>query len=235
MATTTNEVPYSPFIRDMPQDSRPRERLEQWGAELLADYELLAIMVRTGTRSISAVQLAQLLLQRFGGLRQLDAASIEELSEVNGIGLAKACQLKAAFTLGKRLSTAGDSRPTVTSPESVANLVMEDLRYQKKEHYGLLFLNTRNEVIKKKLDVSVGSLNASIVHPRETFRDAISHTAAAIILVHNHPSGDPTPSKEDISLTARMVEAGTLLGIPVFDHLIIGDGIFVSLKAKGLM
>lgn len=235
MATYTPPEPYSPLIRDMPTDARPRERLEQLGPDKLQDAELLAIMIRTGTRSMSAIQLAQHLLQRFGGLRQLDAASIAELSEVHGIGPAKACQMRAAFTLGKRLTTDGNHRPIVSSPDSAANLLMEELRYGKQERFCLLLLDTRNQVIKRELDVSVGSLNASIVHPRETFKVAIKHTAAAIILVHNHPSGDPTPSKEDIAITARMVEAGALLGIPIFDHIIIGDGVFVSFKQQGLM
>lgn len=151
------------------------------------------------------------------------------------IGLAKACQLKAAFELGKRLATTGDApRPVITSPLTAANLVMEDMRYLQQEHFRVIFLDTRNQVITAK-DISIGSLNASIVHPRETFKAAISHTAAAVILVHNHPSGDPTPSKEDLALTARMKEAGELIGIPVFDHLIIGDGRFISLKERGMM
>ena len=228
-------VPYSPLIRDIPLDDRPRERLEKFGPERLQDVDLLAIILGTGAAGMSALQLAQHLVQHFHGLRRMDAASIDELSEVHGIGPAKACQLKAAFTLGKRLATERDIRPVVTSPDTVATLVMEEFRYYREEHFSLLFLDTRNQVLNKKHDVSIGSLNASIVHPREAFRAAIAHTAAAIILVHNHPSGDPTPSKEDIAITARMVEAGTLLGIPVFDHLIIGDGIFVSLKQQGLM
>lgn len=233
--TITPPIPYSPLIRDLPRDERPRERLEQYGPDALTHSDLLAIILRVGNPRMSAIQLAQHLLQHFGGLRELDAATVAELSQVPGIGLAKACQLKAAFTLGKRLATDREAAlPTVSSPQTVANLVMEDLRYRKQEHFRVLFIDTRNQVINIR-DISIGSLNASIVHPRETFKAAISHTAAAIILVHNHPSGDPTPSKEDLALTARMVEAGTLLGIPVFDHLIIGDGRFVSLKERGLM
>ncbi|MHB9132865.1 MAG: RadC family protein [Armatimonadota bacterium] len=226
---------YSVLIRDLPQDERPRERLERYGAGALGNPELIAILLRVGNARVSALQLAQQLLSRFGGLRELAAATIQELSQVNGIGLAKACQLKAAFELGIRVAREnGGLKPIIQSPQDAANLVMEVLRYEKQEHFRILFLDTRNQVIGEK-EISVGSLNASIVHPRETFKAAISHSAAAIILVHNHPSGDPTPSKEDLALTARMVQAGELVGIPVLDHLVIGDGQFVSLKERGLM
>ena len=226
---------YNVRICDMPRDERPRERLDRYGPNNLGTGELIAILLRAGTPRASAIQLAQLLLSRFGSLRNLAMASVPELSTVNGIGLAKACELKAAFELGKRLATSTDvPRPIVTAPLDAANLVMEEMRYLAEEHFRVILLDTRNQVLSTK-DISIGSLNASIVHPRETFKVAIAHSAAAIILAHNHPSGDPTPSKEDLALTARMVQAGELLGIPIFDHLIIGDGRFLSLKEKGLM
>ncbi len=227
--------PYHVMIRDLPPDERPRERMERYGAEALTIPELLAIILRVGNTRVSALQLAQQLVSRFTGLRPLAGATIEELSTVNGIGLAKACQLKAAFELGKRLATSFDApRPVITSPRDAEHLVMEEMRYLREEHFRILFLDTRNQVLGLQ-EISVGSLNASIVHPREVFRAAISRTAAALILAHNHPSGDPTPSKEDLALTARLVQAGELVGIPVFDHLVIGDGRAVSLKEKGLM
>ena len=226
---------YSVLIRDLPQDERPRERLERYGANALTVPELLAIILRVGNVRVSALQLGQQLVSHFGSLRALAAASVQELSTINGIGLAKACQLKAAFELGKRLATAPDTpKPIITSPQDAANLVMEDMRYYREEHFRVLFLDTRNQVTNAS-DISIGTLNASIVHPREVFKAAISHLAAAIVLVHNHPSGDPKPSGEDLSLTARLKQAGELVGIPVFDHLIIGDGTFVSLKGLGLM
>lgn len=226
---------YHVLIRDLPRDERPRERMERYGAAALTIPELLAIILRVGNTRVSALQLAQQLVSHFGGLRQLAAASVQELSTINGIGLAKACQLKAAFELGKRLATSSDApRAIITSPQDAVNLVMEDMRYLREEHFRVIFLDTRNQVIACK-DISIGSLNASIVHPRETFKAAISHLAAAIILTHNHPSGDPSPSSEDLALTARMTQAGELIGIPVFDHLVIGDGRFVSMKEKGLI
>ncbi len=223
------------LIRDLPRDERPRERLERYGPNALSIPELLAILLRVGNPRVSALQLAQQLMSRFGSLRNLAAASVQELSQVSGIGLAKGCQLLAAFELGKRLATSSDApKPIIASPLDAANLVMEDMRYLAKEHFRVLFLDTRHQVINWR-DVSIGSLNASIVHPRETFKAAISFTAAAIVLAHNHPSGDPTPSKEDLQLNARMVQAGELIGIPVLDHLIIGDGRFISMKDRGLM
>jgi len=226
---------YNPMIRDLPPDERPRERLERYGADALGLSELIAILLRVGNARTSALQLAQHLIGRFGCLRGLAMASVQELSSINGIGLAKACQLKAAFELGKRLATTPDApKVIVTAPQDAANLVMEEMRYLTEEHFRVICLDTRNQVI-KIMDTSIGSLNASIVHPRETFRPAIINNAAALILLHNHPSGDPTPSKEDLSLTARLVQCGEMIGIPVFDHLIIGDGRFLSLKERGLM
>lgn len=224
------------LIRDLPQDERPRERLESYGEGALSLSELLAIVLRVGNPGVSVLHLAQQLVSHFGSLRGLAGASVQELSQVRGIGLAKACQVKAAFELGKRLALIPDApKPVITSPLAAANLVMEEMRYLKEEHFRALYLDTRNQVLEWKKDISVGSLNASIVHPRETFRAAIAHTAAAVILVHNHPSGDPTPSKEDLALTARLKEVGELIGIPVLDHLVIGDGRFVSLKERGLL
>ncbi|MHB0938377.1 MAG: RadC family protein [Armatimonadota bacterium] len=226
---------YSGMIRDLPADERPRERLERYGPGALGTPELLAIILRVGNTRASALQLAQELISRCGGLRGVATASVQELSTINGIGLAKACQLKAAFELGKRLATSTDApRPVISSPQDAANLVMEEMRYYPEERFRVMFLDTRHQVISDE-EISRGTLNASLVHPREVFKAAIKVTAAAVLLVHNHPSGDPTPSKEDLALTARMTQTGDLVGIPVLDHLIIGDGRFVSLKDKGLV
>jgi len=231
-----SEQQYSGMIRDLPADERPRERLEHYGPGALSPAELLAIILRMGNARASALQLANELISKYQGLRGVATASVQELSTINGIGLAKACQLKAAFELGKRLATSGDvPRPIISSPQDAVNLVMEDMRYCPEERFRAMFLDTRHQVISAPDEISKGTLNASLVHPREVFKAAIKATAAAVLLVHNHPSGDPTPSKEDLALTARMKQAGDLVGIPVLDHLIIGDGRFVSLKDKGLL
>lgn len=222
-------------LRDVPNDERPRERMLQFGAHALSNAELLAILIRTGTYSESAVRLAQSLLKNMGGLRELADATVEQLTRVKGIGPAKAVQLLAGIELGKRLArTKLDDTVIIRSPHDVALLMTEQLRYLQKEHFVCLFLNTKNHVIAQET-LSIGSLNASIVHPREIFRAAIKRSSASIICVHNHPSGDPTPSPEDIDVTLRLMEAGQLLGIEVLDHIIIGDQNFTSLKEQGLI
>jgi len=223
------------MIRDLPEDERPREKMNRYGASALGNPELLAIILRVGNARMSAVQLGQHLLAHFGGLRELAAASVPQLSKVKGIGLAKACQLKAAFELGKRLAaTTKHAKPIITGAEIAADVLMEQLRYHPEEHFHVMFLDARNQIIANR-DIFVGTLNASLVHPREVFHAAITLSAGAVLLAHNHPSGDPTPSKEDLALTARMVDAGAIVGIPVLDHVIIGDGVHVSLRERGLM
>jgi DNA repair protein RadC len=175
---------------------------------------------------------AQKLLSKFGSLHGIAESSVEELSQVNGIGPAKAAQLKAAFDLGRRIEAAPRAGSgAVTSPEDVVKAVAGDLKGKKKEHFLALLLDTRNRLI-RTATVSMGSLDSSIVHPREVFKEAIKASAASMIFVHNHPSGDPEPSHDDIELTRRLVEAGKLLGILVLDHVIVGDGSFVSLKGS---
>lgn len=223
------------MLRELPHEERPRERMLQYGAESLSQAELLAILLRTGTRRESAVTLAQRLLSRPGGLRGLADLSVAELTAVKGIGPAKAVQLKAGIELGRRMSVARWNRPSaIRSPGDAADILSEQLRYLQKEHFICLFLDTKNQIIAQET-LSMGSLNASIVHPREVFRAAIKCSSASIVCAHNHPSGDPSPSPEDITLTARLVQAGEIVGIDVLDHLIIGDGRYVSLKEKGLM
>ncbi|MDF2713936.1 MAG: repair protein RadC [Paenibacillus sp.] len=222
-------------MRDVPMEERPRERMLRAGANALSNAELLAILLRTGTINESAVALAQRLLIEAGGLRRLVDMNTEQLTALKGIGYAKALQVQAGIELGKRLvRTAQPETVTIRSPHDVSQLMMEELRYLQKEHFVCLFLNTKNHVIGQET-LSIGSLNASIVHPREVFLAAIKRSSASIICVHNHPSGDPTPSPEDIDITRRLVEAGSVIGIDVLDHVIIGDLTSVSLKELGLM
>ncbi len=222
-------------LRDVPNEERPRERMLQFGAQALSNAELLAILLRTGTFAESAVMLAQRVLAECDGLRNLVDTSVEQLTAIKGIGLAKALQIQAGIELGRRLARSSKNKTvTIRSPRDVAEYVMEDLRYLQKEHFICLFLNTKNHVIGQET-LSIGSLNASIVHPREVFRAAIKRSSASIICAHNHPSGDPSPSPEDIELTKRLMEAGNIIGIDVLDHVVIGDRKYVTLKEHGYM
>ncbi|MCL6448026.1 MAG: DNA repair protein RadC [Armatimonadetes bacterium] len=228
-------VQYRLTIKDLPADLRPRERLLREGAQSLTDPELLAILLRTGTAASTALELAAVVLTHFNGLRGLVQASVEELAEIKGVGPAKAAQIKAALELGKRVATnAPEQRVVIKTPEDAAGLVMEEMRHLDREHFRALLLNAKNQVIGQEV-ISIGTLNSSTVHPRELFKNAIKRSAAAIILIHNHPSGDPSPSREDIEVTRRLIEVGHLIGIEVLDHLIIGDNKFNSFRAKGLM
>jgi len=221
------------MIRDVPADDRPRERLLQNGAGQLSNRELLAILLGSGTRSESVMVLSNRVLSQFDGLKLLNEATIEELTAIKGIGKAKGVLILAALELGKRLNQyRPDERIAIRSPEDGANYVMEEMRQLKQEHFVALFLDTKNQAIHRQT-IFIGSLNASIVHPREIFREAVRRSAASIICFHNHPSGDPAPSNEDIQVTKRLCEAGKMMGIEVLDHIIIGDRCFVSLKEKG--
>ncbi len=222
-------------IHDLPVSERPRERLQKFGVEALSAQEILALLLGRGIAGESVTVTAQRLLSRFGNLKGIAGASVEELAEVKGIGLAKASQIKAAFELANRLE--GYPEPgkklSVKTPDEVVSLVRGRLRGKKKEHFLVLLLDTRGQLIKTS-EVSVGSLDSSIVHPREVFKEAMSASAASVIFVHNHPSGDPEPSEDDVKLTKRLVEAGEIMGIDVLDHIIICDRNYLSLKSKGL-
>jgi DNA repair protein RadC len=223
-------------VRDLPLSERPRERLVKLGTEALSVPELLALILGRGSKGESVVLTAQKLLSTFGNLKNMASASIEELTSVKGIGLAKATQLKAAFELGKRLeehSTEGE-KPTIGSPDDAVKAVKNRLKAKKKEHFLVLSLDTRNHLIDIHT-ISIGSLDSSIVHPREVFKEAISSSAASVIFVHNHPSGDPSPSEDDIKLTKRLAEVGQLVGIEVLDHIIIGDKNYFSMKSRGIL
>lgn len=220
-------------VRDLPLSERPRERLATLGAEALSQQELLACLLGRGCSGESVLVTAQRLLSRFGDLYGIAQAPLEELAHVRGIGLAKAVQLKAACELSRRAEVAPDRLSgSLQRPEEAMKVVRRHLAGKKEEHFIVLLLDARHRLM-KVCEISVGSLQTSIVHPRETFREVIGASAASVILAHNHPSGDPTPSPEDLELTRRMVEAGQLLGIPVLDHIIIGDGRSLSLQANG--
>lgn len=220
-------------IKDMPKQERPRERLLKHGANHISNQELIAILLGSGTRNETAMDLANRVLMHFEGLSLLRDATIEELTAIKGIGIAKGVKVLAAMELGKRMSSLKQEESYfIRTPEDGANFVMEDMKNLKQEHFVVLFLNTKNKVIHRKT-IFIGGLNSSIVHPREVFREAVRHSAASIICLHNHPSGDPTPSREDIYVTNRLVKSGKMMGIEVLDHIIIGNRQFVSLKEKG--
>ena len=222
-------------VHDLPLGERPRERLLKLGSEALSAQEILAVILGRGTKGESVMMTSQKLLSRFGSLKGVASASVEELIQTTGIGPAKATQIKAALELSRRLEADASEkpRPILRAPEDVVAEVRSRLKGKKKEHFLVLCLDTGNRLIDRKL-VSMGSLDTSIVHPREVFKEAVSSCAASVIFAHNHPSGDPEPSKEDIELTKRLAKAGEIVGIDVLDHIIVCDEGFVSLKARNL-
>ncbi len=225
------------MVRDLPSMERPRERLLCEGAGALSNAELLAVLLRTGTTQQSALGLAEELLSSFqeSGIAGFVGKSPEELAEIKGVGKVKAATILAAVELGRRTYEQGTAqRAVIRSPEDAALYAMPKLRYERREHFSVMLLNTKNQVLGMPV-VSVGSLTASIVHPREVFHEAISHSAASMILFHNHPSGDPTPSREDLSVTQRLVKVGRIMDVPVVDHIIIGDNRFISMKKEGML
>ena len=223
-------------IHDLPLPERPRERLLRFGSEALSATEILALILGRGIKGESVIVTAQRLLSQFGSLKGVATASLEELRQVKGIGPAKAAQIKAAFELSRRLEGPPQSerKIAIKTPEDVLSQIRSQLKGKTKEHFLALLLNTRNQLI-RVAPISIGSLDTSIAHPREAFKEAIAASAASIIFAHNHPSGDPQPSEEDIKLTKRLVEAGEIIGIEVLDHIIVCDKEYLSLKAKGLL
>ena len=221
-------------ITDLHVAERPRERLEQLGPQALSNAELIAILLRVGVPGENAVQVAQRLLQHFDGLGGLHRAPFEELVAQHGIGEAKAAQIKAAIELGRRLTLeAPEERPTINSPADAAALVQYEMCALEQEHLRVFLMDTKNHVL-DIVEVYRGSVNMSQVRIGEVFKAAIRRNATAVIVVHNHPSGDPTPSPDDVAVTRALVQAGKLLDVDVLDHLIIGQGRFVSLKERGL-
>ncbi len=210
------------LIKDLPAGDRPRERMAQHGADALRNAELIAILLRTGTKGISAVQVADELLKRFVTLGSLANASLADLCKIKGIGRDKAIALKGAFTLAKRMAAEMHGpAPLLDTPERIADYLRENNRFHAVEYFQVILLNARRKLIQHEM-ISHGTLDSLLVHPREVFRAAISTNAAAVVLVHNHPSGDPTPSEADIKVTRDIIRAGQLLKIDVIDHVILG-------------
>lgn len=225
---------YNPLIRDLHENDRPRERLTQVGATAVSTTELLAIILRTGTGGESVLRLAERLLVHFRDLPGLSRASIKELQTVKGVGPAKAVEIKAALELGRRLVASGvQERPSISSPADAANLLMSEMMFLEQEHLKLVLLDTRNRVLATPT-VYIGSINSSVVRIGELFRSAFRENAAAFIVAHNHPSGDPSPSPEDIRVTRQISQAGKLMDLQLLDHIIIGRNRFTSLKERGL-
>lgn len=227
------DSPISYRISDIPENERPRERLAKYGAAALSSAELLAILLRIGVRGESALHVGQRLLREYQGISGLHRASVAELSRHKGVGPAKATQIKAALELGNRLRLETDERTVIHSPEDVFSLVEYEMSGLEQEELKVLLLDTRNRVLEIR-SVVRGSVNSAQVRIGELFREAVRLNAAAIIVVHNHPSGDPTPSAEDVSLTRGIIQAGQLLDITVLDHVIIGKNRYVSLKERHL-
>lgn len=221
-------------IQDMALEERPREKMILNGPDSLSDAELLAILIRTGTKQLNAIQLAKAIIKKADNIRYLQDLTIEELESINGIGQTKAVQIKAALELSKRIASFKPEKYKIKNPWDIYKYYMESLRYQYKEIFKVVLLNTKNEII-KDMDISIGTLNSSLVHPREVFREAIRRSSNKIILVHNHPSGNAEPSKEDKNITIRLKECGELIGIEVIDHIIIGDGVYFSFKENMLI
>ena len=220
-----------PKIKDIPKVDRPREKLEKYGPERLSDSELLAILLRTGSEGINVVELSSKILRKFSGVG-LAKASVKELKNTFGLGSAKACEIVACYELGRRHLHDKQS-VLLLSPKDVWD-ELKDIRDHKKEHFVIFFLDSRNQEIKREI-VSVGSLNTSLVHPREVFEPAVRHLAAQVIIAHNHPAGDPSPSQEDSDITKQLVNAGKILGIEIIDHVIVTKDGFLSMKQKGIL
>lgn len=222
-------------IRSIPVDERPQEKLLKYGANSLSNSELIAIILRTGSKDENVIMLSQRILKEDGkGLRNIAEGTLEKFKNFKGINNVKASQLLALAEISKRISTLKLEKIKISSPNDAAVVMMEEMRYYKKEYFKIILLDTKNNILKVS-EISVGSLNSSIVHPREVFKEAIENSSSSIILVHNHPSGESEPSHEDIVLTNRLAECGKILGVRIIDHIIIGDGVFYSFKEEGLL
>ncbi|MGM0437171.1 MAG: RadC family protein [Bacillota bacterium] len=230
-----DNVEYRCTIKELPEEERPREKLLKYGAERLSNAELLAVIIRLGIAKRTAVELSQDILNYFNGLKGLVELNVEELVKLKGVGTVKASQILALTELSKRIHSGSfKEQPAVQTPKDVASLIMPKIRFLKQEVFGLVLLDIKNKVIATPF-ISKGGLSSSIVHPREVFKVAIKRSSASIILFHNHPSGEATPSQDDIKITKRLIEVGELMGINVLDHIVIGDNEFNSMKEKGLV
>lgn len=223
-------------IKELPETERPREKLYNNGPAALSNAELLAIIIRTGSRTETSIELSKKVLSRDKrGLAYLRDTTLQELMETKGIGECKAAQILAAIEIGKRINShIAIEKVKINQPCTVAEVFRDEMRYLQKEHFKVVLLDTKNQIITSE-EISIGTLNASIVHPRDVFKIAIKRNANSMILIHNHPSGDPTPSKEDINITNRLIEVGDLVGIKVLDHIIIGDNSYISFKEKNII
>lgn len=224
-------------LRDLPSQERPRERLVRFGEEALSSVELLALILGRGYAGESVMTLSQKLISRFGSLKRVMEASLEDLMKLKGLGLAKACQIKAILEIAKRIEIEGkknEKKKSIYSPLDIFKILKQKLRDYQKEHFFVVSLDTRNGIINVD-KISIGILNASLVHPREVFKSAISHHAAQIILVHNHPSGCLEPSNDDLLITKKLISSGKIIGIEVIDHIIITSSGYLSFKEKGII
>jgi len=222
-------------VHDLPMSERPRERLKRFGPEALSAQELLALIIGRGVSKKSVMTIAQELLVKFSNIKAISEATLEELSQIKGIGLAKAAQIKACFELGKRQDLEPELKDfDIKDPQSVVKAIRASIKDKAKEHFKLILLNPRNKIIGIST-ISIGTLNASLVHPREVFKDAITHNAYSVVLAHNHPSGDSEPSEDDLMITKKLVEAGKILDIKVIDHIIITKSGYFSFKEKNLI
>ena len=232
--TNSNNTTYTTLIRDMPEGERPRERLAKYGANTLSNSELIAILLRTGMKGESVLNMSQRLLSEYKGLERMGRASFPQLCSLDGISEAKACQLLAAFELGRRMvSLTPEERTTINSPRDVHNFVGADMRYQEQEHLRVLLVSTKSEVVGDH-PIYKGTVNSATVRVSEVLKPAVLKNAPSIIVVHNHPSGDPTPSGPDILITRQIKQAAELLDIELLDHIVIGGPTFVSMKDRSL-
>jgi len=223
------------MIKEMPVLERPREKMINQGTQRLSNAELIAILIHTGNKNQNAIELSNEIINTFGGLSGLTDITFDELISIKGIGAAKACNILAALELNKRISTFSKKKKMkITSPNDVCNLFMDELRYEKKEQFITVLLNTKSELISTEV-ISMGNLNSSIVHPREVYKYAIKKSAASVLFIHNHPSGDPKPSQNDKEITKRLTEVGDIIGINVLDHIIIGNNQHFSFKENNLI
>ena len=223
-------------LKELPVSERPREKLVNYGVERLSNAELIAIIIRTGHGDDTALDVGSKILSLDKkGLSYLSNITLKELTGIKGIGICKASQILASIEIGKRINRwSAEEKVKVSSPDILVNLISDEMRFLNKEHFNIAILDTKNQIIAIE-NISIGTLNASIVHPRDVFYAAINRSANSIILIHNHPSGDPSPSNEDIQITQRLVDAGNLIGIKVLDHIIIGDNRYLSFKEKNLI
>ncbi len=228
-------MPKTFTVKDLPKTERPRERLIKLGSEALAAQELLALIIARGIPGKSVMNISQEVLSKFGNIKSVGGATIEQLCEIKGIGPAKAAQILACFEIGRRGELELEQKKyEINNPEAVIKAVGALIKNKAKEHFKLIVLNSRNKIM-AITNISIGTLNANLIHPREIFKDAITHNAASVVIAHNHPSGDPEPSEDDLKITKQLKKAGKILGIELVDHLIITADCYYSFKNKGLI